>query len=474
MRLIVTTSLVALAAIASSLAAQDQEAIDQQLAAMRADLAELRAQGDGHAPWLTRQRAEEVRALVRDVLADAESRVSLQEVGLTGGWKDSFYIGSDDGNWKLKIGGYTQVRYSYDHRSSNPANPGESVDTWGAAIRRLKLYFDGHIIDPSWRYKIEFASNQGAAFALEDTWIEKQMADGLVLKTGQFKSPFLRETLLSDTVTMLVDRSSIESFFGAGRSAGLQLSWETEQLRVTGGYFNGFEVKSNYFNSGSMRNLAWDSTKIAEYAFVSRLEWKPSGGWAQFKDPSSWVKDGPGLLVGVAAEVEKKENTQGCAAGAENPFVVAATADVSIEFAGGSLMSYFVWRQVEPTAAGLEVANQFGVVVQGGVFISDTLELTARYEYGDADTMPNGGAPNPNPAVMDNNGYSIFNAVGLGANWYISGQRVKLSADINYAFNGVGAFTSSANDFLVDGTSATGQFDQSGQVLARVQLQLIW
>lgn len=459
-------------AIATAAHAQDQEQIDRELAKVRADLAELRAECEGTEPWLSQQRADEIRSLVRDCLADAGSRVSLQEAGATAGRRDKFFISSADGNFNLNLYGYVQMRYAFDHQPSTIGLGGDgSTDTWGASVRRVKMYFEGHVVDPTWKYKIEMVSSQGSAASFDDLYIEKKLADGLDLRTGQFKVPFMRETLISDSVTELTDRSGLEGFFSAGRAAGVQLAWETEQLRLTGGFFNGFEVKSGYFNSGSMRNIAWDSTKIAQYAFAARAEWKPVGKWSQFKDTTGWRTDGTGLMIGVAGEVEKKDNTQGTAGGATNPFVVAATADVSVEFAGANLLSYFVYRQVNPETAGLANSNQWGFLIQGGYFLSDSVEAVVRYEYGDADTNPNDNAP---ALTMLNNGYAYDSALTFGINWYISGQKVKLAWDIGYAFDGVGAFANAPSAFLADGTSAGGEFNQSGQVLTRFQLQVMW
>src|SRR5262245_65409118 len=48
--------------------------------------------------WLTEQRAKEIRGLVEDVLADADTRVNLLESGVGAGYDKGFFIGSTDGN----------------------------------------------------------------------------------------------------------------------------------------------------------------------------------------------------------------------------------------------------------------------------------------------------------------------------------------------------------------------------------------
>lgn len=465
------------AAFASAAAASthaQEVSIDDTLAQIRAEIAELRSQGIDGSAWLTQERAEAIRGVVQDVLSDASTRQSLQETSATGGWKDKFFLSSPDGNYTLDIKGFTQVRWAYDSRASvNGLTNGGSEDTWGFGVRRMKITFEGTVVDPSWKYKVELSYISGDA-TVDDSWVEKTLATGLSLKVGQFKTPFMRESLAADTVTLMLDRSSVDGFFSSGRAQGLQLNWLSGDVQFTAAYLNAFEVKSNYMSSGTTRNLPWPSTKTSQYAFAGRMEWKPAGKWAQFKDFSSARGEEFGMLIGLAGEIEKKDNAQGVPAmyGDINPSIMAATVDLSFDFSGASLFTSGVWRSIDPETAGYATANQFGFVLQGGFFISDTVELTARYEYGDADSNPNDITPVLN--TLNGNGYSIFEAVTVGANWYIAKQRVKVSTDLGYAFDGVGAFANAGNGFLADGTSSTGAFDQGGQVLARMQLQLIW
>lgn len=459
---------------ASDVTPQQEAAAQAELQLIRTEIAELRAQGVDETAWLTEERANQVRAIVNDVLADSASRESLQSVHPTAGWNNGIFLESPDANFNLIIRGSEQIRFTYDHRPSIiGVTPGGSENTWGTEIRRLKFIFEGNVIDPTWRYKVELVFPAGNT-VLDDAYLEKELTAGLSLRAGQFKTPFLREFLTSEMLLTMVDRSSIESFFSAGRGQGIQLQWLEGNLQLTGAYINAVQVKSNYFSSGSTKNVAWGSEVFAEYAFAARAEWKAAGEWAQFRDQTGWIGEEFGVLLGLAGEIEQKDNDQGVPAmyGDLRPFVMSATTDVLFQFSGASIFAYGVWRVVEPEQAGLADANQFGFVVQGGYFISDTVELTARYEYGDADSNPNDIPDTLN--TLNGNGYSIFNAVTIGANWYIHKQRVKVSSDVGYAFDGVGAFANSGNGFLADGTNASGEFDESGQIVAKLQLQLLW
>ncbi len=74
----------------------------------------LAQQGD---KWLTEARAAEIRTLVSDVLADSETRSSLQGSGATAGYDDGFFMASPDGNWKFKINVLDQVRFVYNQNN---------------------------------------------------------------------------------------------------------------------------------------------------------------------------------------------------------------------------------------------------------------------------------------------------------------------------------------------------------------------
>ena len=65
--------------------------------------------------WLTQERSDQIRGVVTDVLADAETRVSLQSSGMTAGWDDGFFLASPDGRFRLEVGGMVQTRYMYSH-----------------------------------------------------------------------------------------------------------------------------------------------------------------------------------------------------------------------------------------------------------------------------------------------------------------------------------------------------------------------
>lgn len=145
----------------------------QQIAELRAANAALAAkvtrleQAAGNENWLTEERANEIRAIVGDVLADAQSRDSLQSSGMTGGWnKDQggFFLASPSGDFKLNIKGQVQVRWAYNQRDNEGLGATASKESaWGFENRRTKLTFTGFVLDPSWTYEVKPVFNRAPA-----------------------------------------------------------------------------------------------------------------------------------------------------------------------------------------------------------------------------------------------------------------------------------------------------------------------
>ena len=92
---------------------------DARIADLEARLSGLEAQEGNR--WLTRQRSEEIRHLVQDVLADADTRASTLGA-VTVGYDNGAGIGSADGNWRLRTNILMQQRLVLNEQSGSPSN----------------------------------------------------------------------------------------------------------------------------------------------------------------------------------------------------------------------------------------------------------------------------------------------------------------------------------------------------------------
>ena len=159
----------------------------------------------GQSEWELNRR-QELRAWIDALLADADSRASLSGDGATAGWDDHFFLQSADGDYRLEVSGQSQFQYIYSQQSNSP----EDDSRGGFQTRRLKLSFDGHVVDPSLEFKLSIDFSRNESFGrLSDGYVSKSFDNGLKLRMGQFKPPFLYEVLVSSKRQLAVDRSLI-------------------------------------------------------------------------------------------------------------------------------------------------------------------------------------------------------------------------------------------------------------------------
>ncbi|MHC4992220.1 MAG: porin, partial [Planctomycetota bacterium] len=203
----------------------DVDALRSEVASLRAELDALKSQDE---KWLTEKRSDEIRALVHDVLADADTRSSLLQDGMTAGWDKKFFLASADGNFRLNIEGQLQVRFVYNHQETASGSSTDG-DRWGFENRRTKLKFSGHVVDPSWQYLVQGAFDRdGGEFVLEDVEISKDLGNGWAVRFGQFKGPFMREELTSSKRQLAVERSLVNEAFNQDRTQGVELGYTTD------------------------------------------------------------------------------------------------------------------------------------------------------------------------------------------------------------------------------------------------------
>jgi len=213
-----------------------------QIADLRAQIASLQnSQGD---QWLTEQRAAEIRGIVTDVLADADTRSSLQGSGAGAGYNGGFFISSADGNYSMKMNVLEQIRWTFNDRSGVAQNG----QTWGFENKRTRLSWSGNLVDASWTYKVAYYfaySNDvefnGASSVLADAWVAKDLGNGLSFTAGQFKLPFSGEYGVDAGNLQFNDYSTISNAFADGYGQGLMLSYKADMFRAAVAYVNSLD-----------------------------------------------------------------------------------------------------------------------------------------------------------------------------------------------------------------------------------------
>lgn len=408
----------------------DNQDLQARVKQLEAKLAQLEGQQSGN--WMSEQRAAEIRSLVNEVLADADTRSSLLAQDGGAGYNNGFFLASGDGNFKLKLSGQMQFRYVLNMQDDSSSDSTRS----GFENRRTKLTFEGNVFDPSWGYHVTGAFDRdGGAFFLEDAYIKKSMDNGMALTMGQFKLPFLREELVSSKYQLAVDRSIMNEVYNQDRSQGVQLSWAGEQFRWAAAFSDGFGAS----NSSA---LAYDT----EWAFTGRVEFLAAGGWDQFKDFTSWQGEDYGVMIGAAAHYQKEEYGTFMTDELE---LLTYTVDVSVEFGGANVFAAFVGRSLDDDN-GTDL-DQYGVVVQGGVFLTEDFELFGRYEWSD----------------FDIDGVEDLSVITVGVNKYWNKHGLKWTTDVGFGLDEV-AVSAEGVGWRFDPS------DEDGQIVIRSQLQLLF
>lgn len=395
------------------------------------------------------QNADEVRALVAEMMNDAQTRSSLLQSGTTAGHDGKFFIGSADGNFRLNVGGQIQFRYLANFRDGTfPDDPdtdrNESDDdtTLGFQTRRTKIWFEGHIFDPNLYYKVVGAFDRGddGVFELEDAYVGYKFDNGLDLRWGQFKLPFMREELISSTKQLAVERSNTNEFFNQGRSQGVQVAWMNEQFRATGAFSDGFNSANTDFTQDP-----------SDFAATGRVEYLAMGDWKQFEQFTSFRGTSNGLMIGGAIHWQDDSEE------VNNPIddFFAYTLDASWQSDGWNLFGAITGAAVSGDGPSGD-NDPFGFVVQGGVFMTEDWELFARYDFTDGDVL---------------NDYS---EVTFGVNYYMHKQAAKFTFDVVWALDETVTDTGAPTSAVISTGTGLLASDDSDQFVLRAQFQLVF
>jgi hypothetical protein len=381
----------------------DQTNYASEIASLKAEIASLKsAQGDS---WLTEQRASEIRGIVTDVLADADTRSSLQGSGSGAGYDGGFFLSSADGNYSMKVNVLQQIRWSFNDNDS-PVG-GAEQQSFGFENKRTRLTFSGNMVDSSWSYKVGYyfgASNDVEGYAgangnLADAWVSKDFGNGFAMYVGQFRLPFGAEYGLDAGNLQFTDYSVAASLLGPGSGQGIMFGYSADAFRIHGAYVN---------DLGSV-NQAWAAgSPTTDWAFAARAEFKAAGNWSN--DAQSWKGEEFSAVIGGGLSAERDQTAS------RTPW--SGTIDATIGFGGANLSGAFFYNDND---AGTEST---GFTVSGGVFVSDDIEIVARFENLDIDA-PGTGSDRE------------LNTLTGGANWYFAKNTAKLGLELGYAFDAV-------------------------------------
>jgi hypothetical protein len=396
----------------------------------------------------TTEGSDEVRAVVAEMLADAQNRSSLLAGG-TGGHDGAFYLASDDGAFRLNVGGAIQFRYAMGFRDES-----DSDDfTTGFQMARTQVNFAG-TVHKDWGYFVEGEfQRDGGSFNMNDAIISYKLNPSWTLLMGQMKAHVLREENINEKFQLTVDRSITNSVFTQGRSQAVAAVYQSDSFQFIPVFSDGAATEDTDY--GTTAPLQSD------YAFSGRVNWKFAGDWGAFSDFTSKRGSAFAGMIGAGAHYQESANTGNPAD--TDVGVLLYAIDAQLEGDGWNFFATFIGRQVQlDTLGGDSDFNDFGVVVQGGFMVSDHDELFARYDVviPDSDRANGAGTGEADP----------FNTITAGWNHYLAGHAAKFTADVQYALDRLADTALVAPNSQLDYLGST----EDGEVAIRLQMQLMF
>ena len=225
--------------------------------------------------WLNDTRSDEIRGLVHDVLADADTRASLQGSTANAGYNGGFTISNDDGSYSLKINGLVQTRWS--HVDNDAAALGAQ---WGFSNAREWLHFSGTVATD---FSYDIRHNLGGNI-VDPGWANAscEIAEGIGLTMGTMKFASSREALIGDENQLAMDRDAAYTV-----RQGIALDWASDNLGFTFQFFN---------NNWQLPGPA----NMSGYTWNARAEYMVEGTWDQFDQFTSENGGAAGTLIGFS------------------------------------------------------------------------------------------------------------------------------------------------------------------------------
>jgi phosphate-selective porin O/P len=346
----------------------------------------------------------------------------------------------------LKVTLQLQSRYQFNSRDDSGTTLARTDDgtTMGFALRRTKVGFEAKVMD-NLTAKIKFAFDRKTGVAsLEDGYGKWKINDEFTLKFGQFKPALLREESLSSSKQLASERSAMNETFNQDFSQGVELDYSAERWRAKVSFNDGFNNDNTAFNAASE----------ADFALTARVETRVGeAGWSAYKQFTSFRGSNRGGLIGGAIHYQSRGDTNPSFTPAID--MTVGTIDFSWVDDGWNFYAAGVWRRNDN---GVTELDDFGIVVQGGIFVADQDELFARWD----EIFPDDG----NGARSQD-----FGRVTFGWNHYFlpESHAAKFTIDCAYALD-------STTDSIVKTSDGHNLLSDSedGQFAITAQMQLLF
>lgn len=220
------------------------------------------------------------------VLLAKTSSTFAQNVTPNYNYKHGVGFTTPDSSYSLNIRFRIQSRAQYNSRSDSEFEP----SSFEARVRRCRLVFTGHAIDPKLSYRLQLSFSRGdmdwavndlsnqnvSPNVLRDAMIYYNPTNNLQIGFGQTKLPGNRQRVNSSGALQFYDRSIVSANFTTDRDFGLFLTYT-----VKTGENKTIAMLKGAVSSGEGRN-----STVSNYglAYTGRIEFLPFGAFTDGGD----------------------------------------------------------------------------------------------------------------------------------------------------------------------------------------------
>lgn len=358
---------------------------------------------------------------------------SFAQINYKGSFGKGIRFETEDGSFGLKIGVRVQPRWDFVVTEQDGVDHFEQ-QAW---VARGRLKFDGFMVNPDLRYKIEFDVVGGY---VRDAMVKYRFAKHSDLWFGQGKLPGNRERVVSSGNLQFVNRSIFNNYYNIDRDVGIQ-------------FHHFFEVGEKFIVKDmwalSTGTGIRDKQFKPEPSLTGKIELLPMG---EFTGKGAYIsgdlKRESSLKMAIAFGADynmgsyKNLSHIGTVLDA-NRDVLTLNADILLKLKGWSFMGEWGMRSLPTSSENAVIYDDnalateayytgWGMNAQTGYLFKNNWEVSLRYAFTTPDDLIE-------KELISYNFYEQQTDHTIGVSKYIVGHKLKIQADITYRERAVSA-----------------------------------
>lgn len=319
-----------------------------------------------------------------------------------------------------------QNRFTLETPDTKVLNP----DLADFTVRRMRLRFDGNVLDSRLLYKVQLSFTRGDMDydrtnypnILRDAAVGWKFTDYTTLWYGQTKLPGNRQRVVSSGSQQFVDRSLLNATFNLDRDTGAQIYHrigDEQPLWIKLALSNGTGRSTDNNDNG--------------LAYTSRVEWLPLGSFNQegdYFESDLFREPKPKISIGGVYSINKKSNRPGGQIGRQyttkdlNTDIETWLLDSLLKYRGFSWATEYA-RRWTPNPVFMDGATKvtiyrgMGLSSQAGYIFDNNIEPALRFTklWADKETLA---------AEKDYQQYT------MALSKYFDNHKVKIQTDISF------------------------------------------